>query len=191
MKKTIFIVLGLTVVGLVYFLTNESKEKNVSQTKTQEVVERQEKNAEKQFPEVEKKQSNVLEKKHIAPGEFTVSPKEEEKMILAEFRRTLPEMLKDMQGIPQCLDKSNETQEAFECYKNLDLMFADLSNMLNLGEVDYNESSSKLTWNSDMKSKMLGELREEETSFKKIKTCIKDISTVSELKKCLDIRKKN
>ena len=182
MKKTIFIVLGITVVGLVYFLTNESKEKSVSQPKTQKIVEKHEENAEKPFPAVEK---------HMGAEEHTISPEEEEKIIISEFRRTIPVMIKDTKYIPQCLDKAKNTEEAFNCYEGIDSMYQGLSNMLDLGEADYNASAIKAVWNEKAKLKMVNELREEESSLSKIEICIKDIATVTELKKCLDIRKKN
>jgi len=182
MKKTIFIVLGITVVGLVYFLTNESKEKNVSQSKTQEIVEKHETNVEKIFPAVEKNKSLK---------EQTISPEEETKMIISEFRRTIPEMIKDTKYIPECLDKAKNTQEAFSCYEGIDSMHQGLSDLLDLDEADYNASEINTVWNEEAKLKMVDELKEEESALNKIQICIKDISTVSELKKCLDDNKKN
>lgn len=207
MKKTIYIVLGLIVLGLLFFLINNSKDKNVSQS--QRIVKKHEDSVSKPFSVLEKKQSHVLgnsiidgqvkkplEKKKIFQNvvlpeavDDTLLVKEREEMVFSKFRNTLPKMLENMKKIPQCLENAEKIEEAFNCYESVDTMHQELSEILGIYEGDYNDSSTNVVWDNETKLKMMDELQEEISFMNEAQVCIEGISTGSELEECLHIEK--
>jgi len=104
------------------------------------------------------------------------------------FKAMQPKIEKEMQQIPDCLEKAESKEEAFDCSKNLRLLNKEIA--MAMGDFDENEVegyTDAFVWNEETKLNMIKELESSTQNIQELQNCLEISKTSEELEKCFKI----
>jgi len=198
LKILVFLVLvtSLFLSGCTSCNTNKDKTSESAKEKTHE--KKVEKKQVIEDSEVNSKPlNNPIPKKILEPFNPTLEANISQDEIITEsldqleleaFKAMQPKIEKEMQHIPECLEKAESKEEAFACSKNLRLLNKEIS--MAMGDFDEDEVegyTDAFVWNEETKLNMIKELESSTQNIQELQNCLEISKTPEELEKCFKL----
>ena len=188
------IILGLMLFTL-YFLSGcTSCQNNKSQTDT---VQKEKETTEKSKKDltVDTAIAKTVPKETLTPFKPSIEANIDQDEVITEsleeleaeaFKTIQPQINKEMQKIPECLEKAETKEEAFACSKSL----RELNKELSMAMGDFTEESQEnydddFIWNEETKIDMIKEIEAGMQAMQEMQLCMETSKTPEELEKCL------
>ena len=169
--------------------TDTDKKINEKIVENKQVIEESEVNS--------KPLNNPIPKKILEPFNPTLEANISQDEVMAEsldeleaeaFKAMQPKIEKEMQQIPDCLEKAESKEEAFDCSKKLRLLNKEIA--MAMGDFDENEVegyTDAFVWNEETKLNMIKELESSTQNIQELQNCLEISKTSEELEKCFKI----
>lgn len=212
MQNKILILIGVLILGLIFYTMNNSENikkdtsKVVEKSVTKSIVKNNEKNEVTNRTQIKKKEQvkttvKKIEKQILKPVVTSEVSHVEEKpesmdddlymknetdRVISTFNTKFPKLLEKMNKIPKCIENAQTKEEAFECTKNASEMHMNLAMELGIYKDDENTTKHDLVWNDEFKSIMTDDVNSELVKMYKLKKCVEGVSSLNGFDTCID-----
>lgn len=183
--------LTLTLSALLLITTGCTEKKKETKTAVKEKVVQEDTSLEDiNTTEVSK---NILPKPKLFKSTIELNTSHEEIVVesleeleVEVFKTVQPNIIKEMQNIPECLENAETKEEAFACSQTL----RELNKEIAIAMGDFSEEEPKgydedFTWNEETKVNMIKEIEAGTQAMQEMQTCMEVSKTPEELERCL------